>query len=68
MSQRLDQVCIIACFKYFLLIYVIFQGLYYSNEIDYFCFQVRMALDDRLLANARYMIVKPRFILNSHII
>ena len=38
------------------------MGLYYSNEIDCFCLQVRVRPDDRLLANARYMIVKPKFI------
>ena len=58
---------IIACSKHFLLIYVVFQGLYYSNKIDRFCLQVRVAPDDRLLANARHMIVKPKFILISYI-
>ena len=41
-----------------MLIYVVFQSLYYSREVDCFGFQVGMAPDDRLFANARYMIVK----------
>ena len=41
-----------------MLIYVVFQSLYYSREVDCFGFQVGMAPDDQLFANARYMIVK----------
>ena len=37
---------------------LILQSLYYSREVDCFGFQVGMESDDRLFANARYMIVK----------
>ena len=30
---------------------MVFQGLYYNNKIDCFCFQVCVVPDDRLLAN-----------------
>ena len=48
----------IASFKHFLLICAVFQSFYYSSKADCFGFQVGMAPNNRLLANARYMIVK----------
>ena len=59
--------CKIACSKHFLLIYVVFQSLYYSSKVDCFGFQAGKAPDDQMLG--MYMIVKfflPKSLLKIH--
>ena len=44
--------------RHFLLVYVVFQGLYHTSRLWYFSFQVGTAHNDQSLITAKYIIIK----------